>query len=79
MAGCYDCGAEYGGLGWIEAIIPDKVWDMIRPEGCAKGTGLLCICCISRRLERKGLKNVPVWLWDILRNWEPRGTTDTKT
>lgn len=83
--GCYDCGLEYGGIGWIEAIIPDKVWDMIRPEGAGEGCGILCINCISRRLARKGLKNIPVWLQgtepleaisgdanlNILRNWAP--------
>lgn len=85
MASCYDCGLEYGGIGWIEAIIPDKVWDMIRPKGYHKGCGLLCINCISRRLARKGLKNIPVWLsgteplkalpggpsLNIIRNWKP--------
>jgi len=82
---CYDCGLEYGSVGWIEAIIPDKVWDMIRPEGSGKGCGILCINCISRRLARKGLKKIPVWLCgtepleavsgssnlSILRNWVP--------
>lgn len=81
---CYDCGLEYGGIGWIEAIIPDKVWNMIRPEGSCEDGGILCINCISRRLARKGLKNIPVWLCGteplqamsgdtdlkILRNWE---------
>ena len=50
---CYDCGLQYGSIGWIEAIIPDKVWDMIRPEGSGKGCGILCINCISRRLARR--------------------------
>ncbi len=31
--GCYDCGLEYGIDGWIEAIVPDYVWNLIRPEG----------------------------------------------
>lgn len=85
--GCYDCGLEYGENGWIEAIIPDKVWNMIRPDGCGTGCGILCITCISRRLTDAGLDNVPVWLCgteplkamagrpndgiDILRNWYP--------
>ena len=58
--GCYDCGLEYGESAWIEAIIPDKVWIEISPtenEG-----GILCISCISKRLTKKGFKNVPVWL-----------------
>ena len=63
MSGCYDCGLDYGGDSWIEAVIPDKVWNDIRPEGCAEGCGLLCITCISRRLTEKGYKEeVPVWL-----------------
>ena len=85
---CYDCGLEYGGVGWIEAIIPDKVWNDISPTG--DQGGILCILCISRRLERKGYKNIPVWLagtepleaffgdpgeganYCILRNWGPK-------
>lgn len=82
---CYDCGLEYGGIGWIEAIIPDKIWNIIRLNGCSEGCGILCINCISRRLARKGFKDVPLWLCGteplqamsgdanlhILRNWEP--------
>jgi len=60
MAKCYDCGLKYGGEGWIEAIIPDKVWNDISPTG--NGGGLLCINCISKRLAKKKYKNVPVWL-----------------
>lgn len=87
IAQCHDCGLEYGGVGWIEAIIPDKVWNLIRPEGCPEGTGLLCINCISKRLEERGYKDVPIWLCgteplkvmtgdpgdhlDLLRNWRP--------
>jgi len=86
--GCYDCNLPYGGDAWIEAIIPDKIWDEIRPKGHDRGCGLLCISCISRRLTEKGIKNVPVWLCGmeplqvvpgdpgdclpILRNWESR-------
>lgn len=82
---CYDCGREYNKNGWIEAIIPDKVWNDIRPDGCAEDCGLLCINCISDRLYYAGYNNVPVWLCgteplktmnnnsveklDIMRNW----------
>lgn len=84
--GCYDCGLEYEDPAWIEAVIPDKVWNAIRPDGCGEGCGLLCITCISRRLEKKGYKKVPIWLCgteplramsgkpgddlNILREWE---------
>ena len=63
MAGCYDCGLNYEDPGWIEAIIPDKVWDEISPTG--DQGGILCITCISRRLVEKGYKNIPVWLCGI--------------
>jgi len=60
MAGCYECGLDYQDPGWIEAIIPDKIWNEISPTG--DQAGLLCITCISRRLVKKGYKRVPVWL-----------------
>ena len=63
MAKCYDCGLEYGDPGWIEAVIPDKVWNEISPTG--DQGGILCITCISRRLVKKGYKNIPVFLCGI--------------
>ena len=85
---CYDCGLEYSDDGWIEAIIPDKIWNKIKPDGCEDGCGLLCITCIARRLNKLGMKHVPIWLCgtesvdamagdpgdniDILRNWTVR-------
>jgi hypothetical protein len=85
-AECYDCGRPYGDDGWIEAVIPDKVWNRIKPDGCSDGAGLLCINCISDRLSAAGISDVPVWLCgmeplkamhgdpgsylDMLRNWD---------
>jgi len=63
MGGCYDCGLDYQDPGWIEAIVPDKIWNEISPTG--DQAGLLCITCISRRLVEKGYKRVPVWLTGI--------------
>ena len=60
MGRCYECGLDYQDPGWIEAIIPDKIWNEISPTG--NQAGLLCIICISRRLVEKGYKKVPVWL-----------------
>ena len=62
MTCCYDCGQKYGSDGWIEAVIPDAVWDEIKPSECGPGGGLLCISCIARRLKIKGIRNVPVWM-----------------
>lgn len=83
---CYDCGLKYGSDGWVEAIIPDKVWNKIKPGECEDGCGILCISCITRRLNILGYRDVPVWLCgmeplktmlgnpaehlDILRGWE---------
>ena len=61
-AHCYDCGIMYGGNSWVEAVIPDKVWNKIKPTGCQDGCGILCISCIARRLRILGIKEVPVWL-----------------
>jgi hypothetical protein len=62
-ASCYDCGMLYSSSRWIEAIVPDKVWNMIRPEGCGEGAGLLCVSCIVGRLNDLGIKQkVPVWI-----------------
>ena len=84
MSGCYDCGLDYQDIGWIEAIIPDKVWDFISPTG--DSGGILCITCISRRLAENGLSRIPVWFcgieplkaqWEhpsvmVQRTWEPK-------
>ena len=63
MAKCYECGLDYEDIGWIEAIIPDKVWNKISPTG--DECGILCVICISRRLAKKGYKDIPVWLCGI--------------
>ena len=88
--GCYDCGLKYGEPGWIEAIVPDAVWEIINPT-YHKDAGLLCITCIARRCMEAGLSNVPVWFCgtekleahpgdpvdelQILRAWTPKEPT----
>ena len=59
---CYDCNMEYGGDNWIEAVIPDKIWNKIKPDGCGDGCGILCISCIARRLKLGGFRDIPIWL-----------------
>lgn len=87
VASCYDCGLEYGGPAWIEVVVPDSVWDLIRPDGAEGSGGLLCITCISRRINEAGMKDVPVFLCGmepirpivcdedvkeaVIRNWKP--------
>jgi len=60
MLKCTDCGRLYGESGFIDAIIPNKYWEEISPTG-GHG-GILCICCMSKRLTEKGYKKVPVIL-----------------
>jgi len=85
---CYDCGLEYGGDGWIEAVVPDSVWEMIKPIGSSKGSGILCISCMCKRLRKLGLQKVPCFINGtepieifsqehkekefILRKWKPK-------
>ena len=57
-AECADCGLDYGGRGWIDAVIPKETWIEISPTG--NEGGLLCITCMAGRLEDRGLENVTV-------------------
>ena len=60
---CYDCGRKYGGLGWVDAIIPDEIWAIISPSITEdKENGLLCFCCIAKRLEQNHLTDISVKL-----------------
>jgi len=61
MVSCHDCGLDYDDPGWIEAIVPDDIWEIITPADCREG-GILCITCISRRCAEAGLTDVPVLL-----------------
>ena len=61
MCQCYDCGLKYGSDGWVEAVIPDKIWNKLKPTECEDGCGILCITCIARRAKILKLKNIPVW------------------
>jgi len=55
---CHDCGLDYGSDGWIEAVVPDAVWNAIRPRGRGEGCGILCITCMARRISERGLHDV---------------------
>lgn len=46
---CQNCGKFYK----IDLIIPDKLWETIKPKG-KKGAGLLCGKCIIKFLESTG-------------------------
>lgn len=52
---CYCCGLLYGGLGWMDAVVPDDVWLEISPTG--DGGGILCITCMARRCDARGIQS----------------------
>jgi hypothetical protein len=58
---CYDCHLPYGGNEWVEAVVPDDVWEQIKPQE-GQGAGILCINCMAKRCAKMGLENVPVKL-----------------
>ena len=44
---CQACGIKYT----IDIIIPDELWERIKPKDKEVGAGLLCGSCIMKRLE----------------------------
>jgi hypothetical protein len=53
----YDCARPYGDAGFQDLIIPNAWWRKISPTG--DEGGLLCPCCIIRRLHDAGARSVP--------------------
>ena len=48
---CQDCGEYYK----VDILIPDELWEKIKPKGKDVGAGLLCGKCIFTKIEgRKG-------------------------
>lgn len=48
---CQGCGKRYK----IDLIIPDELWEEIKPKGKAPGAGMLCGSCIMNRIEHLGI------------------------
>lgn len=47
---CQGCGRRYR----VDVMVPDALWEEIKPEGKPVGAGLLCGPCIVDRLEVQG-------------------------
>lgn len=47
---CQDCGSQYK----VDILIPNELWDRIKPIGKSQGAGLLCGNCIIKKLEEIG-------------------------
>ena len=58
---CFDCGLPYGGDAWMDALVPNDVWEIINPT-YHEGAGILCVSCINLRCIEAGLLYVPVWI-----------------
>jgi len=44
---CQGCGKQYK----VDLVIPDELWEQIKPNGKSEGAGLLCGACIMSRIE----------------------------
>lgn len=47
---CQECGHRYR----VDVMVPDALWEKIKPKGAGPGAGLLCGLCIAARLEGFG-------------------------
>ena len=45
---CQGCGCRFT----VDVLVPDEVWEKIKPEGKPEGAGLLCGACIMERIEQ---------------------------
>jgi hypothetical protein len=47
---CNNCGRKYK----VDLLVPDDIWNKIRPIGSKGEGGLLCPICIAEKLESLG-------------------------
>ena len=52
---CQSCGKQYR----VDLLIPDELWEKIKPQDKSKGAGLLCGLCIMKKIEQ--FKNYGVY------------------
>ena len=45
---CQACGKQYT----VDLVIPNEIWEQIKPNGKAPGAGMLCGSCIMARIEK---------------------------
>ena len=51
---CQSCGRKYR----VDLLVPDELWEKIKPPDKPKGAGLLCGICIMTKIEDIGEYNV---------------------
>jgi len=47
MCVCQECGKKYS----VDLLVPDNLWEKIKPKSKPVGAGLLCGKCIMRKIE----------------------------
>jgi len=47
MCTCQECETKYK----IDLLVSDEIWELIKPKEKPKGSGLLCGCCIMKKIE----------------------------
>jgi hypothetical protein len=52
---CQGCGKEFR----IDIMVPDELWDRLKPPERKDGSGMLCGSCILTRME--GLAGADMW------------------
>lgn len=48
MCKCQECGTDYK----VDILVPDEIWEKIKPVNKLPGAGLLCGSCIMRKIEK---------------------------
>jgi hypothetical protein len=55
---CQQCGCQYK----VDLLIPDELWEKIKPAGKPEGAGLLCGACIMKNIEK--ISDYSAWKMD---------------
>lgn len=55
---CQHCGRYY----CVDLIVPDHIWERIKPPGKPEGAGLMCGVCIINKIEDFGEYAVVYWI-----------------
>jgi hypothetical protein len=53
---CQECGKQYK----VDIVVPDELWERIKPIGKPEGGGMLCGSCIMSRVE--AFDNYGAWV-----------------
>ena len=53
---CQGCGKQYK----VDIVVPDELWEKIKPKGKPEGGGMLCGSCIMDRIE--AFDNYGAWV-----------------